>query len=114
MKTDILTALLMMAPRSSLEVEMTMQDGSVIKVNLDVEQIRSEIQEAKRLADKAVSLERENVQLEKMAAWLANQITFCAGYNRIIPCTDGCPICDKQRTARDWLESARQAATEET
>lgn len=70
-----------------------------------------------QIADWLIELKKlreENVQLEKMAAWLANQITFCAGYNRIIPCTDGCPICDKQRTARDWLESARQAATEET
>lgn len=52
-------------------------------------------------------------QAEKEANWLANQITYCSGYNKVIPCTDGCPICDKQRTANDWREDARKYVQKE-
>lgn len=113
MSIDIITTLLMMAP-GSLEVEMTMQDGSTIKINLDVEKIRSELEEAKALMDKATSFEKE-------AAWLAERMAqVCRD------CGDMCyrgdlPVCPltsykggcQKATGYEWREAARKATEKE-
>lgn len=84
MSIDILTTLQMMLPGSSLEVELTMQDGSTTKMALDVEKIHAELQEAKELAAKAADLEKE-------ANWLAIKCQkFCSVFSEQHFC-DECP-----------------------
>lgn len=101
---NIFERLIALIAISSPEVALTMKDGSIKRVSLDVDKILAELQKAKSLVERARRLERE-------ADWLAAKLVCASTRGRSCVFGNGhiCVDCDKCRFPSDWREAARRA-----